>query len=263
MKPVDIEKYVLWSLDHTGWYPDLWFPNIQRDHLNFPEGPSDADVHSALFRLIANGAVVASRADGAAIAAPAQITPEMLQQIGADRAPIYELILGKEAQRRLRAALDRSRIPPRGYFELFALGEEFDVDAYLRTAPLAFDNVWRRQEGGRPTSGIGLRLGDGAELSLMDQQKLAVQFLATNRDALRELAQHPGVTTFTLGLQYNIELTEGLLGFCMSPTAKLMYQALDIGLRPTFYVVLKRPDVMDHGFSLETFLGDWWDSQPD
>ena len=42
----------------------------------------------------------------------------------------------------------------------------------------------------------------------MDQQRLATEFLASNRDALRELAKFPGVTTFILGLQYNIELED-------------------------------------------------------
>jgi hypothetical protein len=216
MRPIDIEKFVLKSLDHTGWYPDLWFPYVLREHLNFPDGPSDSDVQNALFRLIEKGAVAVSRADGSDVSIPARFTREILQEVGAEGQPIYELALDDDASRRLRGALDRSRIPLRGHFELFALGEDFDVDAYLRATPLSFDSVWRRQEGGLPTSGVGMLLGNGAEIPLMDQQRLAIQFLASNRDALRELARFHGITSFTLGLQYNIKLTAGLLGFCMS-----------------------------------------------
>jgi hypothetical protein len=112
-------------------------------------------------------------------------------------------------------------------------------------------------KGGRPTSGVGKRLGDGVALPLDEQQRIAVEYLSTNQEALRELVKFPGVTTFILGLQYNIELNAGLRGFCMSPSPRLMWHALDVGVHPTFYVVLKRPGDADHGFSLETFLQSW------
>jgi hypothetical protein len=104
---------------------------------------------------------------------------------------------------------------------------------------------------------VGKRLGDGAVIPLDEQQRIAVEYLSTNRNALRELVKFPGVTTFILGLQYNIELYEGLRGFCMGPSPTLMGHALDVGVHPTFYVVLNRPGDADHGFSLETFLQSW------
>jgi hypothetical protein len=54
MQAADIEKFALWSLDPTGWNPDLWFPKIRREHINFPPEPTDFEVHDALFRLIRN-----------------------------------------------------------------------------------------------------------------------------------------------------------------------------------------------------------------
>jgi hypothetical protein len=39
MHPADVEKYVLGSLDHVGWYRSCWFPQVQRLSLNFPDGP--------------------------------------------------------------------------------------------------------------------------------------------------------------------------------------------------------------------------------
>jgi hypothetical protein len=59
------------------------------------------------------------------------------------------------------------------------------------------------------------------------------------------------------GLQYTIEAREGLTGFCMSPSERLMWRALDVGIRTTFYVVLNRAGEVDYGFSLETFLQSW------
>jgi hypothetical protein len=181
----------------------------------------------------------------------------MLQDLQADGKPTYILDLEEGIRRKLRAALERSRVPPRGHFELFAHGDEFDVNAYLKSASLDFDSVWHRREGGRPTNGVGKRLGDGAVIPLDEQQRGAIEYLSTNRDALRELANFPGVATFILGLQYNIEVGENLRGFSMGPSPKLMWHALDVGIHPTFYVVLNRPGEADHGFSLETFLQSW------
>jgi len=105
--------------------------------------------------------------------------------------------------------------------------------------------------------GVGKRLGDGARVSLDEQQRIAVEFLSANKDALRDLANFPGVTTFPLGLQYNVELEEGLRGFCMGPSPRLMWHALDVGVHPNFCVLVNKPGEVDHGFSLEIFLKSW------
>ena len=133
------------------------------------------------------------------------------------------------------------------------------MNTYLKSASLDFDNVWHRSEGGRPTSGVGKRLGDGAVIPLDEQQRIAVEYLSTNRDALRELANCPGVTTFILGLQYNIEVREDIRGFCIGLSSRLMWHAIDIGISPNLYGVFNRPGEEDHGsgFSLETFLPSW------
>jgi len=257
MQPADIEKFVLWSLDDRGWYPDLWFPKVLREHINFPPEPTDAEVHDALFRLIRKGAITISSSSGSTSVGEDDLSPEMLLDAQADGQPTYTLDLEEGVRRELHAALERSKVPPRGHFELFALGDDFDVNTYLASASLDFDNVWHRREGGRPTSGVGKRLGDGAMVPLDEQQRIAVEYLSTHRNALCELAKFPGVTTFILGLQYNIEVGEGLRGFCMAPSPRLMWHALDVGVHPTFYVVLNIPGEADHGFSLETFLQSW------
>lgn len=48
------------------------------------------------------------------------------------------------------------------------------------------------------------------------------------------------MTTFILGLQYHIVLEAGTIGFCMGPSALLMWHCLDIGISPNFYVSLDR-----------------------
>jgi len=87
---------------------------------------------------------------------------------------------------------------------------------------------------------------------------MAVEFLSAHCDALRALAKFPGVETFIVGLQLNIEVTAGLLGFPISPSAQRMWHALHIGISPTFYVVLNRPgDPPPYEFSAELFLQGW------
>jgi hypothetical protein len=134
------------------------------------------------------------------------------------------------------------------YFGVFAHGEEFDVDAFLATTILRPDVVWRRGEQQRhacfesrhATAGVEFTLGDGRSIPLPEQQRIAVSYLSANRDALKDLAARPGVTVFVLGLQYHIVLEPDVIGFCMGPSTRLMRQALDIGVSPTFYVSLDR-----------------------
>jgi hypothetical protein len=128
-------------------------------------------------------------------------------------------------------------------FRVFAHGMAFDPDAYLASVPLKFDGVWHKGEAGHDhpkSSGVYKLLGDGRTLPIFEQERIAVEFLSANRDALKALAQYPGVTTFILGLQYHIELDESTGGFCMGPSARLMWHALDIGIEPTYYVTLDR-----------------------
>jgi hypothetical protein len=61
----------------------------------------------------------------------------------------------------------------KNHFEVFAHGEAFDPDAYLSTAPLKFDGVWRKGESNVPnhpkSSGVFKTLGDGLTLPLFEQ----------------------------------------------------------------------------------------------
>jgi hypothetical protein len=128
-------------------------------------------------------------------------------------------------------------------FRLFAHGVDFDPDAYMASTPLKFDGAWRKGESGHDhpkSSGVFKVLGDGRKVPLFEQEEIAIEFLSANREALKSLAKYPGVTTFILGLQYHIELDPATIGFCMGPSALLMWHCLDIGVSPYFYVSLDR-----------------------
>lgn len=258
MESADVQKFVLLSLDHVGWFPESWFPKVQREAINFPTEPTDDEIHSALFRLIQAGSLEITKTVGTSSARMSDPTPEVLEDLRTNGESAYKLELNERVRQQLHDALDRARVPARGHFELFAHGDSFDVDTYLKLAPLDFDLVWHRREGGHPTSGVGRVLGNGAVIPLSEQQRIAAEFMSANRDSLRELGTFPGVETFNLGLQFNMELKEGLKGFCLAPSAMLMRHALEIGISPTFYVVLNRPgEPPAHGFSLELFLQGW------
>jgi hypothetical protein len=129
-------------------------------------------------------------------------------------------------------------------FRLFAHGPAFDPDAYLAETPLKFDGVWHKGEAGNDhpkSSGVFKILGDGRTMPTFEQEQIAIEFLAANREALKALATHAGVTTFVLGLQYHLELTEGIVGFAIGPPARLMAHAVSIGIEPIYYVTLGKP----------------------
>lgn len=129
-------------------------------------------------------------------------------------------------------------------FRLFAHGVAFDADAYLASAPLEFDGIWHKGEDGNDhpkSSGVFKVLGDGRTVPTYEQEQIAMEFLSANREALKALATYPGVTTVIVGLQHHVELDESTIGFCIVPSAGLMTQALDIGISPTYYVTLDRP----------------------
>lgn len=138
------------------------------------------------------------------------------------------------------------------HFEVFAHGVAFEPQVYLATTPLKFDGVWRKGESMVPnhpaSSGVFKALGDGLTLPLWEQERIAIEFLASNRDALKALAQFPGITTFILGLQYHIVLeSTSIVGFCMGPPPQLMWHALDIGIEPTYYVTLDGGSELEAG----------------
>ena len=90
------------------------------------------------------------------------------------------------------------------------------------------------------SSGVFKMLGNGRTLPIFEQERIAVEFLSANREALKALATYPGVTTFILGLEYHITVDEGMIGFCVCPLAQLMAHALEIGIEPIYYVTLDR-----------------------
>lgn len=141
-------------------------------------------------------------------------------------------------------------------FRLFAHGEAFDVDAFLASTALRPNYVWRRGdqrsfscvESHHPTSGVQFVLGDGLTVTFEEQECIAIAYLKVHREELRALARLPGVDTFVLGLQYRAAFESNVIGFCLRPSAQLMWHCLDVGCEPIYYVTLDRlrePEVED------------------
>ena len=117
-------------------------------------------------------------------------------------------------------------------FHIFALGESFDVDAFLAQSPLRPDFVWRKMGNG-PTNGLEILLGDGETTKLREQEKIAIDYMMEHREDLRFLASFSGVEALNLGLVYRVGPND--LGFCLGPSRALMISALDSGVRPNYY----------------------------
>ena len=129
-------------------------------------------------------------------------------------------------------------------FQLFALGTDFDPDAYIASTSLDFDGVWRKGEirADHPkSSGVYKVLGDGLVVPFADQERIAINYLQANEDALKALSQHPHVTRFVLGLQYNFVPEVGLQAFSLGPSDLLMWHCLNTGISPVYYVTLDWP----------------------
>jgi hypothetical protein len=139
--------------------------------------------------------------------------------------------------------------PTRDYFALFVHGEDFDVDAYLASSALVFDDVWHKGEQ-RPvcvesayeTSGVRKYLGDATALSVEEQDRLAVDFALGNQEQLRRLFSFPGAAYRTLGLQRPFKVGDGTLGFTIGPSARLMWLALDLRFEISYYVTVEPQD---------------------
>jgi hypothetical protein len=116
------------------------------------------------------------------------------------------------------------------HFELFAHGTAFDFDAYLPRTELPVSRIWRRGSAHYKTSGIAVTLGAGHSVPLLEQERLAIEFLSRHRDALVALGREPGVEIFILRLHLRMPVRERLVGFCVVPSMTLMRHALDIGV---------------------------------
>lgn len=122
-------------------------------------------------------------------------------------------------------------------FHIFALGESFDVDAFLARSTLHPSFVWRKMGNG-PTNGLELLLDDRSGINLGEQEKIAIEYLKEHREELRLLATFPGVDALNLGLVYRVTLN--VTGCCLGPSRALMIHALDSGVSPNYYVTIMR-----------------------
>jgi hypothetical protein len=120
---------------------------------------------------------------------------------------------------------------------IFALGESFDVDAFLARSSLRPGFIWRNMGNG-PTNGLELLLDDRTNINLREQEKIAIDYLREHREELRLLATFPGVEALNLGLVYRV--TPNVTGCCLGPSRVLMIHALDSGVSPNYYVTVMR-----------------------
>ena len=135
------------------------------------------------------------------------------------------------------------------FFLLQAIGTRFDVDSYLKKTQLQFDRVWRLDEvRGHPefiqdryeNSGVTKLLGEGAALSIHEQDRMAIGFLLQHADEVRLLSRFPFVESVSLGLHLRVEIDKGVIVFCTTPSNDLMQITLEMGVKLFFYTELIR-----------------------
>lgn len=83
-------------------------------------------------------------------------------------------------------------------------------------------------------------LGDELTVPFREQEDIAVAYLKTHRDELRQLSQARGADIFILGLQYRTMFERNVIGFSLGPSAQLMWHCLDVGCEPMYYINLDR-----------------------
>ena len=131
------------------------------------------------------------------------------------------------------------------HFALFAHGPSFDPDTFLRSTPLQFDGLWRKGErgGSHPaSSGVRKILGDGEQLPIDEQERIAIDFLVAHAPALQALVHAPGVTTRIVGVQYHVQLEDGTVGLAIQPSPLLLSYAVDAGFEVIYYVTFARSE---------------------
>jgi hypothetical protein len=128
-------------------------------------------------------------------------------------------------------------------FCIYALGQDFDVDAYRTHSAMSPSRIWYRGQPKStctdivfPTSGIHYDIGDGRRVPYPEQEDLAIDFLAQHQDELKRLGKFPGVSYFNLGLELHRQMPCNPVGFTVSSSPRLMRHALEIGCRVTHYV---------------------------
>jgi hypothetical protein len=101
------------------------------------------------------------------------------------------------------------------------------INHFGRKRPVS--RIWRRGSAHYKTSGIAVTLGAGHSVPLLEQERLAIEFLSRHRDALA-LGRELGVEVFSLRLHLRMPVRERLVGFCVVPSMTLMRHSLDIGV---------------------------------
>lgn len=99
---------VLECFHHNEWHPSLWFPTIQRDVVNFPDGVHDQEVQSCVLDLIRSGLIQVGRWEGAEFRSIEEILLGTIDELRSDpqtefflrtKPEVYEEIASAERKR--------------------------------------------------------------------------------------------------------------------------------------------------------------------
>lgn len=118
-------------------------------------------------------------------------------------------------------------------FRLHAVGELFDADLYLSQHQIDYSSVWYKDEGYQ-NNGFVKYLGNGYELDIYEQEKIAYKYMRVNKDSLKALVNWKNVSVVILGLSYEFKVFP-TVGACLSFSPKTIVLAAEIGLELAFY----------------------------
>ena len=138
-------------------------------------------------------------------------------------------------------------------FGFYAYGKALEVDAAVAAVSLAPTSITRdgERKGPHPTHGayvgssVHYSLGDGREISFLEQQRVAVAFMQEHREQLRTLSTFPGVERASLGLHYRRRVETNVVLFSIELSASLMWHLLDCGCTLSEFVELERVEPGD------------------
>ena len=115
----------------------------------------------------------------------------------------------------------------RRFFAIYVSGHELDVDTIIAMSPFRFDEVTRKGQQKKYSfirgdhykdSTITKMLVDPRELSVPEQDGVAINFIRKHYDYLKTISERSDVDRFHLGLSPTLEIERSTLaiGLCLS-----------------------------------------------
>lgn len=138
-------------------------------------------------------------------------------------------------------------------FKILAHGENFDVDLFLSTTTLRPSCVWHKGQSSpghrQPlTSGFDIVLGDGKALDVYAQQRIAIEYIQNNLDALKSLGESPGMEHYIVFIHQRMDITLAVVGLFTTLSRELLKLTTAIKMDATTYVDLNRLDRQECGW---------------